>query len=83
MPTRPWSDKLSSTAARFGTNTQLKLAQRPTDARLSLMYKIVHNPVLIEAIKYVKPQRNLINLQQILVNKKYYEMLFFPRTVKD
>ena len=58
-------------------------AQRQTDARLSLMYKIVHNLVLIEAIKYVKLQRNLINLQQILSNSKYYEMSFFLRTVKD
>ena len=49
------------------------LAQRQTDARLSLMYKTVDNLVLIEAIKYVKIQRNLINLQQILSNKKYYE----------
>ena len=30
------------------------LAQRQRDARLSLMYKIVHNLVMIEAIKYVK-----------------------------
>ena len=59
------------------------LAQRWTDARLSLMYKIVHNFVLIEAIKYVKLQRNIINLQQILANKKYYDMSFFPCTVKD
>ena len=59
------------------------VAQRRRDARHSLMYKIVHNLVLIEAIKYVKLQRNLINLQQILANKKYYEMSFFPRTVKD
>ena len=59
------------------------LAQRRTDVRLSLMYKIVHNHVLIEAIKYVKLQRNLINLQQILANKKYYKMSFFPRRVKD
>ena len=47
------------------------------------MYKIVHILVLIEAIKYVKLQRNLSNLQQILANKKYYEISFFPRTVKD
>ena len=30
------------------------LAQRRTDTRLSLMYKIVHNLVQIEAIKYFK-----------------------------
>ena len=40
------------------------LAQMRTDARLSL----------IEATKHVKLQRNLINLQQILPNKKYYEV---------
>ena len=52
--------------------------------RLSLMFKTVHIPVLIEAIKYVKPQRNLINLQQIVANKKYfYKISFFSRTVKD
>ena len=51
--------------------------------RDSLMYKIVHNFVLIEAIKDVKLQRNLINLQQILANNKYYEMSFFPCTIKD
>ena len=55
------------------------LAQRWTDARHSLMYKIVHNLIPIEAIKYVKLQRNLINLQQILANK-YYEMSCFPHT---
>ena len=59
------------------------LTERQTDVSLSLVFKIVHNLVLIEAIKYVKLQRNLINLQQILVNKKYYEMSFFPHTVKD
>ena len=32
------------------------LAQRQTDARLSLMYKIVYNLILIEAIKYFKLQ---------------------------
>ena len=47
------------------------------------MFKIVHNLILIETIKYVKLQRNLIDLQQILANKKYFEMSFFPRTVKD
>ena len=47
------------------------------------MYKIVHNLVLTEAIKYVKLQRNLINLQQILVNRKYYEMSFLSCTVKE
>ena len=59
------------------------LANRLTDVRTSLMYKIVYNIVLIEATKYVKLQRNLINLQEILANKKYYEMSIFPRTVKD
>ena len=61
------------------------LAQRQTGAKLSLMFKIVHNLVLVEAIKYVQLQRNLINLrvQQILANKKYYEMSFFPCTIKD
>ena len=38
------------------------LAQRQIYARLSLMSKIVHNLVLIEAITYVKLQRNLINI---------------------
>ena len=48
------------------------------------MYKIVHNFILIETIKYIKLQINLINLQQILTNKKcYLEMCFFPDTVKD
>ena len=47
------------------------------------MFNIVHNIILIVAIKYVKLQRNFINLQPILANKKYYEMSFFPRTVKD
>ena len=51
-------------------------AQRQTDARLSLMYKIVHNLVLINLIKYVKLQRNLISLQQILTYKKYYDIPF-------
>ena len=50
-----------------------ELAQRRADTLLFLMYMIVHNLILIEAIKYVKLQRNLINLQQILVNKKHYE----------
>ena len=59
------------------------LAKRQTDARLSLMYKIVHNIILIEGMQYIKLQRNLFSLQQILVNKKYYEMSFFPHTVKD
>ena len=61
------------------------LAERPTDARLSLIYHIVYNLILIEAIQYVTLQKNLISLQQILANKKYmyYEMSFFPRTVKD
>ena len=48
------------------------LTQKRTDARLSLMYKIVHNLIRIEPIKYVKLQRNLINLEQILANKQYY-----------
>ena len=47
------------------------LAQRQTDARLSLMFKIVHKHVLIKTIKYVKLQRNLINLLQIMATKKY------------
>ena len=47
------------------------------------MFKIVDNLVLIEAIEYVKLKRNFINLQQILGNKMYYEMAFFPSTVKD
>ena len=47
------------------------------------MFKIVQFLVLIKAITYVKLQRNLIKLQQILGNKKYYEMSFFPFTVKD
>ena len=34
--------------------------------------KIVHNLILVEAIKYVKLKRNFITLQQILANKKYY-----------
>ncbi len=59
------------------------LAQRRVDARLALMYKIVHGLVLIEAIKYVKLQRNQIHLQQILAKQKYYQMSFFPRTVQD
>ena len=50
------------------------LVQRRTDVRLSLMYKIVHKLVLVEAIKNVKLQRNLINVQQILASKKFYEM---------
>ena len=51
-------------------------------ARFSLMYKIVHNLVLIEAVTYGKLQRNLIKLQQILLHNKYYEMTsFFPHTV--
>ena len=54
------------------------LAQKRTDARLSLMFKTVHNLVLIEAIKYVKLHRNLINLHQIMANKKYYQILEFP-----
>ena len=58
------------------------LAQRQTGARISQMYKIVHNLVLTEAIKYVKIQRNLIKLHQILANMKYYEMSFFPHRVK-
>ena len=37
----------------------------------------------IDPETYVKPQRNLIDLQQILANKKYYEISFFCRTVKD
>ena len=37
--------------------------------------------ILIEAIKYVKLQRNQIHLQQILAKQKYYQMSFFPRTV--
>ena len=49
------------------------LAQRRTDERLSLMYKIGSNKIC-EATK--KPQ-------QILANKKYYEMSFFPCTVKN
>ena len=40
------------------------------------MYKIV----LIEVIKYVKLQRDLTTLQQILAGKKYYEMSFLPHT---
>ena len=79
-----------TTSSRVQSDTQMfidckwwDLAQRRTDARLSLMYKIVHNLVLIEAIKYVKLQRNNINLQQVLANKKYYEMSFFPYTVKS
>ena len=44
------------------------LAQRQTDARLFLMYTIVHTLVLIEAIKHVKLHRNLLNLQHILAN---------------
>ena len=61
-----------------------ELVQRRTDARLAQMFKIVHNLVLIEeVIKYVKLQRNFVNLQQILANKKYYDMSFFPCTVKD
>ena len=51
--------------------------------RLSLMFKIVHNLILIEAIKYVELQRNLINQPHILAKKKYYEMSFFPCAVKD
>ena len=59
------------------------LAQRRVDARLALMYKIVHGLVLVEAIRYVKLQRNNIHLQQILAKQKYYQMSFFPRTVQD
>ena len=47
------------------------------------MYKIVHKLILIEAIKFVKLQRNLINLQQILASMKYNVMSFFPHTVKE
>ena len=47
------------------------------------MYKIVHNLILIEEKKYVKLQRNLINLQLILANKMYYEMSVFPHIFKD
>ena len=59
------------------------LAQRRVDARLTLMFKIVHSLVLIDAIKYVKLQRNNLHLQQILAKQKYYQMSFFPRTVQD
>ena len=58
------------------------LAQTRTYGRSSLMYKIVHNLVLIEEIKYVKLQRNLINLHQVLANKKYCVMSFSTCTVK-
>ena len=33
--------------------------------------------------KYIMIQRNLTNLKQILANKKYHEMSFFPHTVKS
>ena len=38
--------------------------------KLSVMYKIVLNLILIETIKYVKLQRKLIILQHILANQK-------------
>ena len=52
------------------------LAQRRADVTLSLIYKTVYNIVLIEAITYAKRQRNLINIQQILANKKYYNSMY-------
>ena len=45
------------------------LAQRQIDVRLSLMYKIVHSLILIEAIKYVNVHKNFIKLQQILARR--------------
>ena len=47
------------------------------------MFNIEYNLILVEAMKYVKLQRDCIHLQQILANKKYYEISFFPHTVKD
>ena len=47
------------------------------------MYKILYNLTLIEAIQYVMLERKLIKLQQIMANKKYFEISFFPYTVKD
>ena len=49
----------------------------------SRMFKIVHNLVLVETIKYIKLKQQILNLQQVLAKKNYYEMSFFPYTVKD
>ena len=59
------------------------LAQRRADARIKLLSKILKEEVDIEASKYVKHQRNNIDLVTIFANCNYYEHSFFPRTIRD
>ena len=49
------------------------LAQRRADARIKLLSKILKEEVDIEASKYVKHQRNNIDLVTIFANCNYYE----------
>ena len=54
------------------------LAQRRADARVKLLSKILKEEVDLEASKYVKHQRNNIDLVTIFANCNYYEHSFFP-----
>ena len=60
-----------------------ELALRRKQARLLLLYKIVHNLVMINRSHYFKMQRDNLHIQNIYATQQYHQASFFPRTIKE
>jgi hypothetical protein len=59
------------------------LALRRVDARLCLMFKIVHGLVGIDSSARIRMQRDRVHLQPMYTKPAYYAFSFFPRTITD
>jgi hypothetical protein len=59
------------------------LALRRADARLTMLYKIKLELVLINPASYFRLQRNNFNIQPIHSRTAYYANSFFPRTISN
>ena len=59
------------------------LALRRVDARLCMLYKIIHGLVKIPHSTYFRLHRDGIHVHQMIVTPDYYQFSFFPRTVTD
>ena len=60
-----------------------ELAQRRQQARLILLYKIVHSLVLVNRANYIKMQRDNIHICNIYATQQYHQSSFFPRTIRQ
>lgn len=59
------------------------LAQRRTDSRLTMMFKITRGLVDIPIGHYITLHRNGVHIIPIHARTQYYQYSYFPRTVSD